>query len=154
MIRALVLLLALLTAAPSLSGCSAYQAYVQRQAIQQARFNFKGVALNGFDLGGANLAVVLELENPTDTQIVLDRLDYTLYVNGMRVLAGFTDARVTVPAHDVRPIAFTSYVRFADAQAQVRGILAQGVRSYGLEGIGHFDTPFGTVDYPIKLMGQ
>jgi LEA14-like dessication related protein len=154
MIRAFLLVLALLVAAPSLGGCSAYQAYVQRQAIQQARFNLKAVSLGGLDLAGANFSVVLELENPTDTPIVLDRLDYVLFVNDMRVLAGFTSEKVTVPAHDIRPIAFASHVRYADVGAQLRQILTQGVRTYRLEGVGHFDTPFGTVDYPVKLLGQ
>lgn len=152
--RPLLLLLALLVFVPVLPGCSAYQAYVQRQAIQQARFNLKAVSLSGLDLAGANFNVVLELENPTDTPIVLDRLDYTVFVNDMRVLSGFTEEKITVPPKDVRPIAFSSHVRYADVGAQLRSILSQGVRTYRLDGVGHFDTPFGTVDYPVKLMGQ
>jgi LEA14-like dessication related protein len=152
--RLFALLLTLFFALPSLSGCSAYQAYVQRQAIQQAQFHLKAVSLSGLDLAGANFNVVLELENPTDTPIVLDRLDYTVFVNELRVLSGFTEEKITVPPHDVRPIAFSSHVRYADVGSQLRTILSQGVRTYRLDGVGHFDTPFGTIDYPVKLLGE
>lgn len=151
--RHLVLLLALLLTVPSVTGCSAYQAYAQRQAIQQAQFNLKAVTLTGLDLAGANFDVVLELHNPSDTAIVLDRLDYTLFVNEARLVGGYTQAQLTVPPKDVRPIRFNTHVRYADVGTQLRGILTAGVRSYRLDGIGHFDTPFGTVDYPVKLFG-
>ena len=150
----LPLLLALTLTAPAVSGCSAYQAFVQRQAIQQAEFSLKGVTLTGLDLAGANFDVVLELANPTDTPIVLDRLDYTLFVNDARLISGFTAQKVSVPAQDVRPIHFSTHVRYADVGARLRQILSQGVRSYRLEGVGHFDTPFGTIDYPVNLLGQ
>lgn len=151
--RLLLILALLFVSLPSVTGCSAYQAYAQRQAIAQARFNLKAVNLRGLDLAGANFDVVLELENPTDTPIVLDRLDYTLFVNDQRVIGGFTDQKVSVPPQDVRPIAFTTHVRYADVGAQLRGIVSAGIRSYRLDGVGHFDTPFGTIDYPIQLMG-
>lgn len=151
--RRLLVLLALLFTLPAASGCSAYQAYVQRQAIERAQFHLKAVTLTGLDLAGANFDVVLELENPTDTVIVLDRLDYTLFINDQRVIGGFTREKLSVPARDVRPIRFNTHVRYADVGTQLRGILSTGVRSYRLEGVGHFDTPFGTIDYPVKLFG-
>jgi LEA14-like dessication related protein len=150
-----MLLIALVAAAaPAIDGCSAFQAIAQRQAIEQARFHLKSVTLTGLDLAGANFAVVLELENPTGTPIVLDRLDYTLFVNDARVVSGFTAQKVTVPPQDVRPLTFESHVRYADVGAQLRGVLTSGVRTSRLEGIGHFDTPVGTIDYPVHLLGQ
>ena len=70
------------------------------------------------------------------------------------MIGGFTQQKVTVPAQDVRPIAFTTHVRYADVGAQLRGIVSTGIRSYRLDGVGHFDTPFGTIDYPIQLIGS
>ena len=143
---------AILAALPTLPGCSVYQAYAQRQAIQQAKFSFKSVTLEGVDLAGANLLIVLELENPTDTPLVLDRLDYTLFINDQRAVSGFSDTKATVPPRDVRPIRFRTHVRYADVGAQLRGFLAQKTMpQVRLEGVGHFDTPFGTIDYPVRL---
>lgn len=155
--RVLPLLLVLALGAPaalSASGCSLYQAYVQRQAIQQAQFSFKSAALMGVDLSGANLQITLELANPTEVPIVLDRLDYTLFINDQRAVAGFTTQQVRVPAQDVRPVTFTTHVRYADVGNQLRGILSRGVASYRLAGVGHFDTPVGTIDYPIELFNN
>lgn len=148
---ALRLAAALLVATPAFAGCSVYQAYAQRQAIEQAKFSLKSVAFTGVDLSGANVEVTLELANPTEIPIVLDRLDYTLFVNDQRAVSGFTRDRVNVPAGDVRPITFATHLRFADIGNQLNAIRQRGVASYRLEGIGHFDTPVGTIDYPVKL---
>lgn len=154
MIRALMLLLVLALATPSVAGCSLYQAYVQRQAIQQAQFSFKSATLMGVDLSGANLMITLELANPTDVPIVLDRLDYTLYVNDQRAVSGYTTEQVRVPPRDVRPLSFATHLRYADVGHQLRTILQRGVVSYRLAGVGHFDTPVGTIDYPIELFAN
>lgn len=144
--------LTLLTTLPSVTGCSVFQAFSQRQAIQQAKFNLKSVSLAGVDLAGANLVIDLELENPSDTVIVLDRLDYTLYINDQRAVSGFSDTKTTVPARDVRPVSFRTHVRYADVGAQLRGFMSQkSLPAVRLEGVGHFDTPIGTIDYPVKL---
>lgn len=139
---------------PPAGGCALYHAYAQRQAIQQARFHLKSISVGGLDLSGANLLLTLELENPTTTAIVLDRLDYTLFVNDRRIVAGFTDRRATVPPGEVRPVTFDTYVRYADLGEQARTVLRQGLSSWRLEGVGHFDTPVGTVDYPVRLLGR
>lgn len=149
--RLLMLLLVLGLAAPTLTGCSVYQAYVQRQAIQQAQFSFRSAMLTGVDLSGANLRITLELANPTETAIVLDRLDYTLYVNDQRAVSGYTTEQVRVPPGEARPLAFSTHLRYADVGNQLRHILQSGLVSYRLSGVGHFDTPIGTIDYPLEL---
>ena len=78
--------------------------------------------------------------------------DYTLYINDQRAVSGFSDTKTTVPARDVRPVSFRTHVRYADVGAQLRGFMSQKtIPAVRLEGIGHFDTPIGTIDYPVKL---
>ena len=54
---------------------------------------------------------------------------------------------------EARPLAFSTHLRYADVGNQLRHILQSGLVSYRLAGVGHFDTPFGTIDYPVKLFG-
>lgn len=145
-------LLAALMATTMLSGCSVYQAYAQREAIRQAQFHLQGVSLDGINLSGADVTVTLELENPTDTEIALDRIDYVLFVNDMRALSGNTPTPLHVPAHDARPLPIHATLRFRDVSQELRqAFITRGRFTYRLEGTGHFDTPFGPIDYPIHV---
>ena len=148
----LALCLALATIVPTLPGCSLYQAYAQREAIRQAQFHLRSVSLDGVDLTGANITITLDLENPTDTEIALDRIDYVLFVNDLRAISGSTPQGLHVPVHDSRPLPIHATLRFRDVSAEVRNLLARGARfTYRFEGMGHFDTPFGAIDYPIQV---
>lgn len=152
MSKRLALCLALALAVPALPGCSLFQAYAQREAIRQAQFHLKSVSLDGIDLMGANVTVTLELENPTDIEIALDRIDYVLFINDLRAFSGSTTEALHVPVHDARPLAIHATLRFRDASAELRGLFMRGARfTYRLEGTGHFDTPFGAIDYPIQV---
>lgn len=151
MLARLLLVLALTGAGPALGGCAAFQAIAQRQAIQEARFHFKGATLAAVTLAGADVALALELENPTRTPIVLDRVDYVLSLNGARLLSGFSDARLTVPPGQVRPLTLQSTLRLADVGSRALELLRDRKAALRLTGTGHFDTPVGTLDYPLDL---
>ena len=144
--------LSLLASPLALEGCWAKAALDQRKAIEQARFSLRNVQLLGLDLVGANLLVTLNLENPTETDIVLDRLDYALSVNGMKAFDGDVKEKISVPPGQSRPLPIRVTLAYADIGTQVRGLLATGaVKTWGLKGVAHFDTPIGTIDYPIDV---
>jgi LEA14-like dessication related protein len=148
----LALALTIAVALPLLPGCSAYQAYAEREAIRQAKFNFKSFSIDGVDLTGANVTITLELDNPTETEIALDRIDYVLFVNDLRAMSGSTTQAVRVPTHDSRALPIHATLRFRDVSQDVRNLLAtRGRFTYRFEGTGHFDTPFGAIDYPISV---
>lgn len=148
----LIAVLALALSAPALPGCWASQAYTQRKAIEQAKFSLRNVQLLGLDLVGANLLVTVQLENPSETDMVLDRIDYTLYVNDLRAFEGDVKEKTTVPAGQSRPLPIRVSLAYADIGTQIRGLIATGqVKTWGLKGTAHFDTPIGTLDYPIDV---
>lgn len=148
----LIAALALVVGVPTLPGCWVSQAYTQRKAIEQARFSLRNVQLLGLDLVGANLLVTVQLENPTETEMVLDRIDYTLFVNDLKAFEGDVKEKTTVPPGQSRPLPIRVTLAYADIGTQIRGLIATGqVRSWGLKGAAHFDTPIGTIDYPIDL---
>lgn len=148
----LAAVLALTTTVPALPGCWASQAYTQRKAIEQAKFSLRNVQLLGLDLVGANLLVTVQLENPTETTMELDRLDYTLYVNDLKAFDGDVKEKLTVPPGQTRPLPIRVTLAYADIGTQVRGLIATGnVKSWGLKGAAHFDTPVGTIDYPLDI---
>jgi LEA14-like dessication related protein len=148
----LLAVLALTISVPTLPGCWASQAVAQRKAIEQARFSLRNVQLLGLDLVGANLLVTIQLENPTDIEMVLDRLDYTLYVNGLKAFDGDVAQKLQVPPGQARPLPINVTLAYADIGSQIRGLVAAGqVKTWGVKGAAHFDTPVGTIDYPIQL---
>lgn len=133
-------------------SCAVWQAYANRAAIQQARFSLRSVHISGLDLVGVNVLVTVELDNPTSSAIELDRLDYALFVNEQRACQGATPLHLTVPPGQSRPLPLSVSIAYADMGTQLRRLLVQGgVQSWRLEGTAHFDTPFGPLDYPLRV---
>lgn len=143
---------ALLLAMPTLSGCAVYQAYVQRTAIRNAEFSIRNVQFLGLDLVGANILLTLQLQNPTDTAIEMDRMAYTLFVNGARAFQGEVTQKILVPPRQGRPLPIRISVVYADLGTQLRQLLLQQrVNSWRMEGTAYFDTPVGTLEYPVRV---
>jgi LEA14-like dessication related protein len=137
---------------PALPGCAVYQAYAQRAAIRNAEFSIRNVQFLGVDLMGVNLLITLQLENPTDTPIEMDRMEYTLYVNEAKAFQGEVVQRVKVPSRQGRPLPIRISLAYTDLGNQVRQLLVtQRVNSWRLHGTAFFETPFGTLDYPVRV---
>lgn len=145
----LILIGALALATPS---CAVWQAYANRAAIQQAQFSLRSVQITGLDLVGVNVVITVELDNPTSSPIEVDRLDYALFVNDHRACQGATPLHLTVPPRQSRPLPLAVSIAYADMGTQLRQLLVQRrVESWRLEGTAHFDTPFGPLDYPLRV---
>lgn len=142
----------LLLGTPALPGCSVYQAYMQRSAIRNAEFSIRNVQFLGLDLLGANILLTLQLENPTDTPIEMDRMQYTLFVNDARAFQGEVAQKILVPPRQGRPLPIRINLVYRDLGTQMRQLLLQQrIKSWRLEGTAFFDTPVGTLEYPIRL---
>lgn len=139
------------TAAATTPGCALWQAYVQRAAVQEARLALEGVRVEGLDLVGITVAVAVAVENPTDTTMTLDRLEWSLLVNDAAAARGSSQVALSVPPREQRPHTLTVRVAYADLGTQVRQLLLSGgVRAWRLEGTAHLDTPFGSFRYPVR----
>jgi hypothetical protein len=150
----LIGMLALLLVAP-LTGCSLWQAYAQREVISRARISLRAVELPSLDLKGASVRVSLNIENPTQTTLVIDRVDYMLFLNEQRALTAFTDTRLTVPAQQARPLVLNANVAFADLGTQARLFWQnRNLKNVRLEGTAYFETPLGVVEYPLRFNGN
>ncbi|MEB3284955.1 MAG: LEA type 2 family protein [Candidatus Sericytochromatia bacterium] len=137
---------------PALSGCAMYQAYAQRSAIRDAKFSIRNVQFLGLDLVGANLLLTLQVENPTSSAIEMDRLQYGLWVNGTRAFQGEVSQKLMVPSHQARPLPIHISLVYADLGTQLRQLLIeQRVKSWRVDGTAFFDTPFGSLEYPVRI---
>ncbi|MEB3197272.1 MAG: LEA type 2 family protein [Candidatus Sericytochromatia bacterium] len=147
------LFLLALACLPMLTGCAVYQAYVQRRAIEQATFSLVNAQIVGLDLAGAEFAVTLRVHNPGDHAVVLDRLDYSLYANDLKMLQGSTSQTIEVPPGQDRPVFVRVGLAYADMAAPLRQwLLLRKTISWKLEGLAHFETPLGVVDYPVRAV--
>lgn len=135
-----------------LPGCAAWRAYTQRTAITQVEYALEGVEVAGLDLVGIHLVVRLSLQNPTATPIELDRLTYVLYVDENRACEGTTSAHQAIPPGQKRTLPVAVTLHYADLKTQMRQLLMRReVASWRLEGTAWFETPFGPLEYPVRV---
>ncbi len=121
----------------------------ERENIQNAEFAPKSLTLTKVVGITAYFNLKMEVYNPTNSRMVLDRLDYDLIVNNRPVGNGKTPMQLTIPSQ-------SSSILQTEVSAQLfdigeTGILAlqkQGVEYY-LKGTAHVDSKLGTYSYPF-----
>ncbi|MFN3431514.1 MAG: LEA type 2 family protein [Candidatus Sericytochromatia bacterium] len=140
-----------------LPGCGANSFVAERQAIAQARFEVDHVVLRRADVpwvspeAGADVEVVLKVTNPNAVTAKLDRLDYTLLVEGQPVGSGATTSDFQVPANGTALLALPVSIRYQGLPSVVLDALQQRAANITVRGVSHLATPLGRLDYPLEI---
>lgn len=96
----------------------------------------------------------IEVQNPNSVGLRLDRIDFDVLVNGNQVTRGFSSQRVRIPANGFGDVRIQTRVDYNDVKSLFREIadVIQGERAnYELRGTAHFDTPVGTLNFPLTV---
>ena len=149
-----VLIAAGLTVA--LGGCEVMNAVMQRAALAKADFSLERVALLAADLpftpnAKADMQVVLGIANPNDIAVLLDKLDYELFLQGVRVGTGATGGDFSVDPGAKKELALTVAVPYAGLPQAVLTAITQRKADVAFKGISHLKTPLLTLDYPVEV---
>lgn len=116
--------------------------------------------------GRVNLAIppsidvqlTVGVDNPNDQALRLDHLDFDLFIDGDRVLHDVrSDAGVHIPPHGYGEVQLSTHITYREAQAIFRHLaeVVEGNRaSYAIRGDAYYDTPIGTLRFPIAVNFQ
>jgi len=99
------------TVALTIQGCAFLQ---QRLAIKDLKVDFKSVSVKAISLDRIDLEVALEAFNPNDIEAVIDRLDYTIYIEDRRAMSGYTDEEYRISPRGSKVIKLNSSIRLVD----------------------------------------
>jgi LEA14-like dessication related protein len=142
-----------LVSALALPGCSFFQSLLARN-FQKPGLTFKSAGLSEVSLTGAVLSLDFQVDNPNDQGLSLAETDYTLLVEGKRILTGKPPGGIQIPGKGSALVTLPATVRFADLASSVAAVLRKGAASYRGEGHLGVDTPIGVVSLPFSAEGK
>lgn len=126
----------------------------ERKALAKCEFSLHAAKLINADFSGFELEVRLKAQNPNDVNAVLDRLDYTLFMEDAEVAQGVVSEKHTIPKRGEGiittrlKIKYSSIPKIADV---VMAAVAKKKSKIRMSGTVHFDTPIGTLSQDIEV---
>ena len=137
-----------LVALTLLIGCSEI---LKRIAVKELKFSFTGVSLLNYTLSDMTLKVDLKAKNPNDIDAVIDRLEYSFYINEMNAANGTTARKVTVKAGGEKAISTNLTINYLNLGAAILKAVQEKKADYKIEGTVYIDTQIGSISFPIEL---
>lgn len=146
-----------LTLIPALCACDGLMTLIaERQAITKAEFAFERVELKSLDLPllspdpKATLNVVLKVTNPNGITARLDRLDYTLFLEGAQVGEGAMTDDFAVEPRSSRELVLPVSIPYEGLPAPAWSAIQNGRAAMTLKGASQINTPLGRLSYPVE----
>jgi len=116
--------------------------------------DIRDLRLDELSMDAAKLALELEIGNRNQFELGLSSLGYALSLAGFEVGRSTVDEKVNLaPGGSDR---VTIHMGFAPKKLGLAlfSALLQGKAPYKLEGMAHFDSPFGELDMPFRKEGE
>ncbi len=134
------------------SGC----AMLKETGIwQKPRAEISSVKLSDLSFEEAGMDVCLNVSNPNPYNLNLGMLDYTLTIEGSRILEGSQEKNTALAANQSQEIIFPVRVAFEDLFAAVSGLRQKNVVNYSLDGGVKFNVPMaGMHRIPFSRQGE
>lgn len=130
-------------------GCAPF---MQRMAVKELDFSMERVSLVDYNLSNMTLKLDLQAENPNDIDAVIDRLDYSLYINDKNAANGTTAREVTVKAGGVKTISTSLTVNYINMGTAILEAVKEKKADFKMEGTVFVETPIGSITFPIDLL--
>ncbi|MGQ9465885.1 MAG: LEA type 2 family protein [bacterium] len=131
-----------------LVSCSAVK---ERLAIKECKFTF--VSANPYDFTFSDLKVdfILKVQNPNDIDAVLDRFDYTFYVNQTDVFSGTTGKGLKISAGKSENFTTTISLEYTKIGQAIVEVLRLKTASYSIKAKAYIKTIIGEISYPVNI---
>jgi LEA14-like dessication related protein len=130
-------------------GCKMIE---QRKAIEDCKFDLEKVEVKDVTFKDVTLAVFVGIENPNDDQVILDRIDFTLYSDKTKLADGRHEKQLKIQpgTREVTPISVKSPLKNLGA-GLLSAMTKSGDVTYTMTGTVYIDTWIGTIEYPLKI---
>jgi LEA14-like dessication related protein len=130
-----------------------YQQVRQRQALEDIQISFAGVSIESISLTSVSLNFTLRMTNPSTTNAVLDRTDYTVFINNFSLGSGQNLEQVTIPAGGSVLVPQPFILSNSGAIQGIWNAILAGQVDWRLVGIAYFDLILFTVSVPYEFSG-
>lgn len=140
-------LLAALLAA-MLPGCF----ILRRTQLQNCEFRLAGTSIKEIALTYLRLAINIDVTNPNRIDVVLDRMRFDLYVNDEHVANGVSNLKTRIPSGGSVKISPVVTLDYAQVGTAIISTIKNLGAKYKIVGTVYFDTPFGTMSFPVTIV--
>ena len=132
-----------------LSGCSSF--IDQRKNIEKCQFEIISAKLGKLTLTGVNLKLKLNITNPNNSKVIVDRLDYEVFANGKYIASGSNKDKFKIDPNSSYVLKTTVFLAYSNLGNYIKELVAEEEIKYMVKGTVYLDTPIGTINYPIKI---
>jgi len=143
--RKIVIILILLTLS---FGC---KEFMKRLAVKELDFSLVRVSLIDYTLSDMTLKLDIMATNPNDIDAVIDRLDYSFFINEKNAANGSTLKRVTIKAGREKTVSTELTIDYLNLGAAILEAVKDKRADFRIEGKVYIDTEIGSISFPITL---
>lgn len=123
----------------------------QRVAVKNCKFYLKDVEIKNISLSGISLILRIKIENPNSIDVVIDRLEYSFFINNRKAFSGTTAKGLKIPKGGSRELSTQVDLNYRDLSDALWDAIEKGRADYSLKGRAYIDTPFGSFSYPVEI---
>jgi len=129
-------------------SCSAIK---ERLAIKECKFALASVTPYDFSFSDLKLDFDIKVTNPNDVDAVLDKLDYTFFVNETDVFSGTTGKGFKVAAGKSDDIVTTITLQYTKIGQTIVDALRLKKADYKVKAKAYINTVLGEISYPVEI---
>lgn len=128
----------------------------RRRNIQNCKFSLVDIDLVEFGLENIKLRAVIEAFNPTESEALLDKFDFSLSLNGKKVGSGTNQASTPIAPGGKAALTFEFSAALAELGSQLFSALVQGGSlQYRIDGLAFVPLIFGQqLELPLSFEDQ
>lgn len=130
-------------------SCSAIQ---ERLAIKECKFKLLSVKPYDFTFSELDLDFDIKVDNPNKVDAVLDRLEYTFFVNQTDVFTGVTGKGVRIKAGGTENFITTITLEYTKIGETIVEVLRLKKADYKIKARAFIDTVLGEISFPVELV--
>lgn len=96
----------------------------------------------------------VEVDNPNNVALRLDRIDFDILVDGQHVVSGVSRDQIRIPARGIGEVPLRARVGYNEVRSLWREVTQaiQGDRArYEVRGRVYYNTPLGRLDFPLTI---
>ena len=139
------------------TGCSTIR---DLAGIENPEYSIREVRPNlslAFPLSASSIDfdILMEVQNPNSVGLTLDRIDFDLFVDRQRVVRGYANDGIRIPASgrgDVRLRARVGYNEVRSLWNELVEVARGDTPQYEVRGTARYNTPLGNFDLPFNVV--
>ncbi len=133
-------------------GCSMIE---KRKAIKNCDFDIHGVHFEDVRVLSVTVLLDLDVYNPNAIEVVIDKLDYQLFVEGHCVIEGSNLDKKVVPPQGKQRMDVRADVNYVGSYKTIRHLIdlvnkKEEKVHYQLKGRVYLATPFGDIPFDLE----